>query len=170
MPDAIVQLARRHGFLRCTECGKCVAACPMWEVFDDFSVEASPRRVIAQTLRGLTIAEQFGVWFCLTCDLCTLLCPAGVRFTDFVKATRQLLIEAGAKNQGVFCRKCGLYLWPRRTVDCLARKLGETSSELLSLCPRCRRYDFGAKLKAFTPRKKVHTQETQMVQGQPRGS
>jgi hypothetical protein len=142
----------------------------MWQVFVDFSVEASPRRVIAQTLRGLKIAEQFGVWFCLTCDLCTKLCPAGVRFRDFVKVARQLIIETGAKNYGVFCRNCGLYLWPRRTVDCLAQKLGETSAELLTLCPRCRRYDVGAKVKAFSSGKRLCYNETQMAQASPAGA
>jgi Fe-S oxidoreductase len=167
--DGIERLARRYGLWLCVECGKCVAVCPMWELFDGFVPEASPRRVIARAVRGLELAEHSGVWFCLTCDLCTNFCPAGVRFRDFVTAARQLIIEAGVTEFGAFCRSCGAYLWPQHTVECLKRKLGETTEEFLVLCPRCRRYDFCEKVKALAPGKKVHTRTTQMAEGRSRG-
>jgi heterodisulfide reductase subunit C len=135
----------------CVECGKCVAACPMREVFDDFSYQVSPRGVIQRALRGGEVAELAGMWFCLTCDLCADLCPAGVRFRDFVEAARRLAIEAGVTEHGSFCRDCGTYLWPQHTAEHVKRVLGEAAEELLTLCPRCRRYDFGNKVKALAP-------------------
>jgi hypothetical protein len=119
----------------------------MGEVFDDFTYEISPRGVIERALLGLEMFEHVGVWFCLTCDLCTNLCPAGVRFRDFVEAARWLAVEAGVTNHVSFCRNCGAYLWPLH----LRQALGEDTEEFLTLCPRCRRYDLGEKIKALTP-------------------
>jgi len=135
----------------------------MGEIFDDFSYEASPRGVIEAVLLDLEGAlNAHCFWFCLTCDLCTNLCPAGVRFRDFVEAARWLTIETGRTEYGSFCRNCGAYLWPQHTVEYLKRTLGEAAEELLTLCPRCRQYDFGEKVKALVPGShQVHTQEVQ---------
>ncbi|MGA9348536.1 MAG: 4Fe-4S dicluster domain-containing protein [Anaerolineae bacterium] len=166
MSDAIERLANQYGLSFCVECGKCVAVCPMGEIFDDFSYEVSPRGVIERALLDLEIMEDARLWFCLTCDLCTNLCPAGVRFRDFVEASRWLTIEAGAGVYGSFCRNCGAYLWPQHTVEYLKKTLGEAAEKLLTLCPRCRQYDFGDKVKALAPgSRKVHTQVAQVGEG-----
>jgi len=149
MSDIVERLAGEYGLLLCVECGKCVAICPMGEVFDDFSYEVSPRGVVERALLGLEMLEHVGVWFCLTCDLCTDLCPAGVRFRDFVEAVRWLTIEAGSTEHGSFCRQCGAYLCPQHTMEYLKHRLGEAAGELLTLCPRCRQYDFGEKVRAL---------------------
>jgi heterodisulfide reductase subunit C len=100
-----------------------------------------------------------GFWFCLTCDLCTNLCPAGVRFRDFVEAIRRMAIESGVTEHSLFCRNCGAYLWPGHTVKYLKQMLGEASEELLTLCPMCRQYGFGEKVKTLEPgSRKVYSQ------------
>lgn len=138
----------------------------MGEIFDDFSYKVSPRGVIEGVLLDLEVPEDGRLWFCLTCDLCTNLCPAGVRFRDFVEATRWLTIEAGDTEYGSFCRNCGAYLWPQHTLEYLKQRPGEATEELLTLCPGCRRYDFGEKVKALVPgSRKVFTQETRMGEG-----
>lgn len=136
----------------------------MGEIFDDFSYEVSPRGVIEAVLVAGAVealsADRF--WFCLTCDLCTDLCPAGVRFRDFVEAIRCLAIESGVTEHGLFCRNCGTYLWPWHTAKYLEQTLGETAGELLTLCPKCRQYDFGEKVKALMPgSRKVYPQEAE---------
>jgi len=153
MADALEQVINRYGLALCVECGKCVAACPMGEVFDDFCYEVSPRGVIEAALIDGEGAILGGdrLWFCLTCDLCTDLCPAGVRFRDFVEASRWLAIGSGVKEHSQFCRHCGSYLWPVHTVEYLKGMLGEAAEGTLTLCPRCRRYEFGAKAKAQLP-------------------
>lgn len=151
MDRSVEQLVEQYGLLLCIECGKCVAVCPMGEVFDDFTYEVSPRGVIERALLGLEMLEHVGVWFCLTCDLCTNLCPAGVRFRDFVEAARWLAVEAGVTGHVSFCRNCGAYLWPQHTVEYLRQALGEDTEEFLTLCPRCRQYDLGEKIKALAP-------------------
>ena len=152
MPDiAIERLVNQYGLFLCVECGKCVAVCPMGEIFDDFSYEVSPRGVVERALLGLEMLEHVGVWFCLTCDLCTDLCPAGVHIRDFVEAARRLTVEAGGTEYVSFCHSCGAYLWPQHTVEYLKQALGEATEELLTLCPRCRQYGFGEKVKALAP-------------------
>jgi Fe-S oxidoreductase len=169
--DDMKQLARRYGLPLCIECGKCVAVCPIWEVFGGFSAEVSPRRMIAWAVRGpeMQSVEHVGVWFCLTCDLCTNLCPAGVRVRDFVIAARKRIIEAGFTRYSVFCRNCGVYLHPQPAVECLKHKLGHAAEELLTLCPMCRRYVFGEKVKALNPGMKTLTLETQMAESRSTG-
>jgi heterodisulfide reductase subunit C len=166
MSNAMERLASQYRLFLCMQCGTCVAACPMWQIFDDFSHKVSPRMVVARATRGLEKLEHVGIWFCLTCDLCTDLCPAGVRFRDFAEAARQLAIEEGITEHGSFCCKCGAYLWPLHTVQYLKQMLGETSEELLTLCPKCRRHDFGNKVKALTPgSRRVYTEERQVGEG-----
>ena len=161
MPD-VEQLADQYGLFLCVDCGKCVAVCPMGEIFTDFSYEVSPRgvleAVLAEGIAEVLHADWF--WFCLTCDLCTELCPAGVRFRDFIEAIRIIAIEAGLTEHSLFCRNCGAYLWPCHTEAYVKQKLGETTEELRALCPTCRQYDYGAKLKTLVPgNRKVYSQE-----------
>ena len=161
----VERLAVQYGLFLCVECGKCVAVCPMGEIFDDFSYEVSPRGVIEAVLveGGVEELNSNRFWFCLTCDLCTDLCPAGVRFGDFVEAIRHIAIESGVTEYCLFCRKCGTYLSPGHTVNHLKQTLGEAAEELLTLCPKCRQYDFGEKVKALTAgSRKVDPQESEM--------
>ncbi len=146
----IDQLVDEYGLAYCVECGKCVAACPMGEIFRDFSYEASPRGVIERALLGADFTDNDRLWFCLTCNLCTDLCPAGVRFRDFVQAARQSIIQAGVAEHGAFCRNCGVYLWPRHTVEYMKQTLGNSAEELVMLCPRCRQYDMSRRVKTPT--------------------
>ncbi len=149
--NSIGQLMKETRVLLCVECGKCASACPMTEIFEDFSYEVSPRGIVEKALFGFDIMKDVGIWFCLTCDVCTQLCPAGVRFRDFVQGVRKLAIEEGLTAQGVFCERCGRYVLPVHTAEYIQDKLGvdEITAEYLSLCPRCRQYEFSAKAKAL---------------------
>ena len=148
----VEQLADQYGLFLCVECGKCVAVCPMVEIFDDFSYEVSPRGVIETVLieGGVEELNSNRFWFCLTCDLCTDLCPAGVNFRDFIERIRRIAIESGVTEHCLFCRNCGAYLSPEHTVNHLKQTLGEAAEELLTLCPKCRQYTFGEKVKALS--------------------
>ena len=151
--SSIEQLTSEYGLFLCVECGKCVAVCPIGEVFNNFPYEVSPRGLIERLMIDPEIPEDDSLWFCLTCDLCTDLCPAGVRFRDFVQVLRQWLIEKGVTQYGSFCDNCGAYLYPQHTFEYMIQTLGENSEELLSLCPRCRRYEIGEKVKTLLPGK-----------------
>jgi len=92
MADTVSEIASQCDLFLCVECGKCVAACPMTEIFKDFSYEISPRGMIEKTLMEFDVLTDIGIWFCLTCDVCTEICPAGVRYRDFVEGVRQLAL------------------------------------------------------------------------------
>ncbi len=153
--NSVDQLLQETRALLCVECGKCASACPMTEIFEDFSYEVSPRGIVEKALFGFDVLTDVGIWFCLTCDVCTQLCPAGVRFRDFVQGVRALAVEEGVTEHGLFCERCGQYVLPIHTVDYIQEKLDgeEVPAEYLSLCPRCRKYDFTAKMKALRPRR-----------------
>ena len=150
----IEELADQYGLFLCVECGKCVAVCPMDEIYTQVPYEISPRGIIERILLDPEIPEDDCLWFCLTCDLCTNLCPAGVHFRDFVEVVRQVTIKTGITEYSSFCEGCGTYLYPQHILEYLKQSLGETAEELLTLCPRCRRYDFGKKLKDLIPGKR----------------
>ncbi len=154
MKKEIERLVDQYDISLCVECGKCVAVCPMGEMFDDFSYEVSPRGVIESALLGLDTLDHVGIWFCLPCGLCTDLCPMGVQFRDFVEALRRLAIDEGIREYGLFCQECGAYICPRHTVEYLSQMLGERAESLLAICPRCRQHHFGEKMRALLPGKR----------------
>ena len=75
--DSVDDLMKETRALLCVECGKCASACPMTEIFEDFSYEASPRALVEKALFGFDVLTDVGIWFCLPCEVCPQLCPAG---------------------------------------------------------------------------------------------
>lgn len=154
MQDTSVNdLMRETRAILCVECGKCASACPMTEIFEDFSYEVSPRGIVEKALFGFDLLTDVGIWFCLTCDVCTELCPAGVRFRDFVQGVRALAIEQGVTEHGLFCERCGKFVVPMHTVEYVLEKMKGVGDavEYLRLCPDCRQYELTAKLKDMRP-------------------
>jgi heterodisulfide reductase subunit C len=151
--NSVNQLLKETRALLCVECGKCASACPMTEIFNDFSYEASPRGIVEKALFGFDVLTDVGIWFCLACDVCTELCPAGVRFRDFVQGVRARAIEEGVTEHGLFCQRCSQFVMPVHTADYIREKVKgpEVSDEYLRLCPACRQYDFTEKVKALRP-------------------
>jgi heterodisulfide reductase subunit C len=152
---SVDELLKETKALLCVECGKCASACPMTEIFEDFSYEVSPRGIVEKALFGFDLLTDVGIWFCLTCEVCTELCPAGVRFRDFVAGVRALAIEEGVTEHGLFCERCGKFVVPQHTAEYIEAKLkdGDAAGEYLRFCPSCRRYEFTAKLKDLRPGK-----------------
>jgi heterodisulfide reductase subunit C len=87
MSNTIDEIINEAKLFYCVECGKCVGACPMREVYEEFSYELSPRCINKKALLGfdiLDIVKGKEIWFCLGCTVCTEICPAGVRYAEFV--------------------------------------------------------------------------------------
>jgi len=137
----------------------------MGQIFDDFSHEVSPRGIIERTLLDYGIPDEDHLWFCLTCDLCTDMCPMGVTVRDFVEAVRSLVIKAGVREFGSFCRSCNDYLWPIHTVEYLQQVLGDLSQEYLTQCTRCRKNDVGEKFKGLRPGNQIKNINLSQVGG-----
>ena len=136
----------------CVECGKCVGACPMREIYEEFFYELSPRGISKKALLGfdiLDILKGKEIWFCLGCTVCTELCPAGVRYAEFIESLRRLAISQGITEHYLSCQRCGSYFLTTPTLDNIRKLVEEKglSSQFLALCPKCRRYDFGERVK-----------------------
>ena len=135
----------------CVECGKCVAVCPMAEVYQEFAYELSPRGINKRALLGfdvLDILKDKKIWFCLGCTACTEICPAGVKYAEFIESLRLLAIEEGNTDYCVKCKRCGDYYIPTPILDNMRDNLAQKglSCELLDQCPKCRKYDLVKKV------------------------
>jgi heterodisulfide reductase subunit C2 len=72
----------------CFQCGKCEATCPIRRFEDSYR----PAKIIRSILLGLKeeVLESELIWMCASCYSCTERCPQGVKFTDVVKAVRNI--------------------------------------------------------------------------------
>lgn len=164
--NEIEKLIEEFKLTSCVECGKCTASCPMTEIFNDYSSSFSPRGVIEKTLLAFDILRDKGIWYCLTCDECTEKCPQGVKFRDFINSVRTIAIQKGLSKLGLFCKRCGQYFLPAHTLEYIKTRLtGEKKGiDLLYICPRCRKYDYSARVKGLLPaRKRVSKEEGKRV-------
>ena len=151
MARSIDEIINDKKVFYCVECGKCVAVCPMVEVYQEFAYELSPRGINKRALLGfdvLDILKDKKIWFCLGCTVCTEICPAGVKYAEFIESLRLLAIKEGNIDYCVKCKRCGDYFIPTPILDNMRGALEEmkVDSQFLNLCPECRRRNFAGKL------------------------
>ncbi len=130
----------------CVECGKCVAVCPMAEMYPDFGWDISPRGMVQQALRGQGLLAGQGLWRCTQCEACTRTCPAGVDCCGLVRDLRPLARAAAGEAPGTAadsgearCQNCGAELPPGPVLAYLRQALPQVPLDFLDLCPACRR-------------------------------
>ena len=135
--------------MQCVDCGKCVALCPMAEMYADFDSAMSPRGLVRQVLDhpmlrtradvGLTgQAETFpALAGCVQCRSCSQTCPEAVDPAGLIARLRQMVGWTGS-----CCPCCGTARPPERARNWLERSTGRSPGEddaYLGLCPSCRR-------------------------------
>lgn len=149
LKDALDKIIDETRLSLCVECGKCVAGCPLAELYERFSYEFSARGIIKKALLGFDVWRKREIWFCLGCDVCAQSCPAGVRYAEFIEAVRQLAISESVTEHCVFCERCGRYYLPMPTLEYMRETLEErkADSQFLNLCPDCRRRDLAERVK-----------------------
>ena len=128
--------AVRRAALLCVECGKCVAVCPMAEMYPEFSWDMSPRGIVQQVLREIPADQIRGVEGCVQCRSCATACPAGVDAAGLVALLRQTLPAPAV------CSCCGGALPPAPAREYVRRATARTPGEddgFMDLCPDCRR-------------------------------
>jgi Fe-S oxidoreductase len=103
------QTIHTTGVLRCLECGKCTAICPVARYDGGFSPRATVGRAVAQ--REEELLQDDRLWTCLSCLQCSQVCPANVDYTTLTKAVR---IEARRRGQVALCTHGeAIHVWMR---------------------------------------------------------
>lgn len=77
----------------CFACGVCTACCPVSEIDENYN----PRKIIRMILLGMrerVLSADF-IWLCLLCDRCKAQCPQNVKFSEVMRALRDMTIKEG---------------------------------------------------------------------------
>jgi len=151
MDNEIDEIINEAKLSCCVECGKCVAVCPLREIFEEFTYKLSPRGLVKRALMGHDISgilKGKDIWFCLGCTACTDICPAGVKYAEFIEALRSIAIRDGITEYCSLCERCGSYFLTTPILDNIRRVMEQKglSSEFLDQCPKCRKYDLVKKV------------------------
>jgi heterodisulfide reductase subunit D len=107
------QMLQRTGVLRCLECGKCTAVCPVSHHDHRFS----PRRTVGRALmrHEEALLTDDRLWACLTCLHCSQVCPAGVAYADLTLGVRS---EAHKLGMAIACTHGEvIHLWMRMMMN-----------------------------------------------------
>jgi heterodisulfide reductase subunit C len=78
--------------LKCYQCGKCSAGCPMLEAMD-----IPPNQIIRLLQLGQEeeVLKSKTIWICASCFTCEARCPKGVDLSKLMEALRVLLLRKG---------------------------------------------------------------------------
>jgi heterodisulfide reductase subunit C len=126
----------------CVECGRCVAACPMAEMYTNFSIEMSPRGIIKKTLMGDPVVKDNNIWYCTECNSGTDVCPQGVSCRDLIRSLRETAISEGVTENAKTCISCGRVFVAVPVENFVYGRLHDEPANLfntLDICPPCRR-------------------------------
>jgi Fe-S oxidoreductase len=94
------QAIQSSGVLRCLECGKCTAICPIARFDGGFSPRVTVGRALAQRGRDEALLRDDRLWTCINCLQCNQVCPAAVDYSALTTAVR---VEARQLGQAALC-------------------------------------------------------------------
>jgi heterodisulfide reductase subunit C len=140
--DRIEEVRRSSGAPGCVECGRCVAACPMTEMYADFGIAMSPRGVIRKAIEGDAVVTDRNIWYCTECNSGTDVCPQGVSCRDLIRGLRAIAVEENRLDGARICSACGRRFVAVPVEDFVFKRLNmepENVLKLLEICPACRR-------------------------------
>ena len=85
---------------RCFDCGACTGVCPVSQAGTGFD----PRRILHMIRMGLKdqLLSSEIIWHCSRCETCAFVCPQGVEFSSVVDVLREMAIQQGYIEPGVF--------------------------------------------------------------------
>ena len=127
------------GVYGCVECGKCVAICPMQDMYAHFSIHMSPRGMIRKALFAPDLLSDRNIWYCTECNACTDICPEGVSCRDLIRSLRRMALEQGLVENVKKCSSCGGAFVSLPVMNYVEHRLKERTPLVLALCPSCRR-------------------------------
>jgi len=103
------QTIHESGVLRCLECGKCTAICPIARYDGGFSPRVTVGRALARHDEALLRDDR--LWTCINCLQCNQVCPAGVDYSSLTTAVR---VEARRLGQAALCTHGeAIHVWMR---------------------------------------------------------
>ncbi len=140
--DKIAEAKRLSGADGCVECGRCVAACPMAEMYANFSIEMSPRGIIKKTLIGDPVIEDQNIWYCTECNAGTDTCPQGVSCRDLIRKLREAAVSENLPENAKTCKCCGRTFVAIPVENFVYGRLKDEPPNvfgMLDICPPCRR-------------------------------
>ena len=97
----------------CFACGLCTASCPV----ADIDPEYNPRKIIRMVILGMrkeVLSSNFP-WLCTQCYTCQAHCPQNVKFSDVMKALRNMAVREGYVHPS--------FLEQVREIDTFSQKL-----------------------------------------------
>lgn len=134
----IFDVLRGSNAFCCVECGKCVAVCPMADMYTYFSYDMSPRGFIKSARLNPDIIEDGRLWCCTQCSACTEACPEGVSCRDLINGLKKIARDRSKTDQMKQCSSCGMVYTSIQIFEFLTSKLNQQHFEYLELCPSCR--------------------------------
>jgi Fe-S oxidoreductase len=103
------QTIHESGVLRCLECGKCTAICPIARYDGGFSPRVTVGRALARHDEALLRDDR--LWTCINCLQCNQVCPAGVDYSTLTTAVR---VQARRLGQAALCTHGeAIHVWMR---------------------------------------------------------
>jgi Fe-S oxidoreductase len=103
------QTIHTTGVLRCLECGKCTAICPIARYDGGFSPRVTVGRALVR--RDEELLRDDRLWACINCFQCSQVCPANVDYSALTTAVR---VEARRLGQAALCTHGeAIHVWMR---------------------------------------------------------
>lgn len=103
------QAIHSSGVLRCLECGKCTAICPIARFDGGFSPRVTVGRALVRHDEALLRDDR--LWTCINCLQCNQVCPAAVDYSALTTAVR---VEARRLGQAALCTHGeAIHVWMR---------------------------------------------------------
>ena len=103
------QTIHDSGVLRCLECGKCTAICPIARYDGGFSPRVTVGRALVRHDEALLRDDR--LWTCINCLQCNQVCPAAVDYSSLTTAVR---VEARRLGQAALCTHGeAIHVWMR---------------------------------------------------------
>ena len=105
----LAQTIQSSGVLRCLECGKCTAICPIARYDGGFSPRVTVGRALLRRDDELLCDNR--LWTCINCLHCNQVCPANVDYSALTLAVR---VQARELGQAAFCTHGeAIHVWMR---------------------------------------------------------
>ena len=95
---SLQQTIHTSGVLRCLECGKCTAICPIARYDGGFSPRVTVGRALVR--RDDELLRDDRLWTCINCLHCNQVCPANVDYSALTLAVR---VQARQLGQAALC-------------------------------------------------------------------